>query len=659
LIQDARFAIRGFRRTPGFAVATTLILAIGIGMAAATITVYDAVLLRKLPVVAQDRVVLPRVIDRVGVAVDLFRPQVAALARDAHTMRGVAGVVHFGAVEEPLSDGDRSVVLRITMVSGNFFDVLGTRPHVGRLIGSSDDLAGAKYAMVLSYGAWQRHFGGDSTVVGRQLKWPSAGAPVTVVGVAPPGLDYPRGIDAWIADGAFPGNRMMNVVARLTPTATPATAAAELLAFMRHGDHTTATLVESARPKAETLPQAIVGDVRPALRMLTVAVGLLLLIVCVNIGNLLLSRAAGRSREIAVRRALGASAGDVARQLFVESALLAIAGGLLGLACAEALLRVVLATAPAELPRLDMISLGVAPLLWCAATTLLALFVFGLGPAMVAMRGDLATPLRSDARSGRESRGRRRFRQALVASQVALALVVLACGGLLARSFIRLEHIRLGFEPEHLSFLDVSIQWAQISNSETRANAIYDEIERRLHAVPGVVAVTPSLASPYEVPDAFLQKVTAEDGIAASRDEHPLLPVTIGGPELFRTLGISLVRGRGFLPTESGELAPRVAVVSEATARMLWPNEDPIGKRFRSAYDTSANAWATVVGVAGDVRYRRLKEVQPMLYVPWRQWFWQGHIAIRTNRPVALMQHDLDRAIRAASPYTRLAYARA
>ncbi|MDB4877629.1 MAG: permease [Gemmatimonadetes bacterium] len=655
--QDALFALRGFRRTPGFAIATTLILAIGIGMAAATVTIYDAVLLRRLPVVAQDRVILPRVFDRVGVAVDLFPPQVTALGRDAQSMHGVAGVMHAGAVDNPLLDAGRPVAVRWTTVTGNFFDVLGTRPYLGRLIAMSDDAAGARYVMVLSYAAWTRHFGADSSIVGHQLTSPSYDMPITIIGVAPPGLDYPIGVGGWVANGAFPGVRMMNIVARLSPSATPAGAAAELLEFMRHTDAVTATYVATAKSVSETLPQAIVGDVRPALRMLGISVALLLLIVCVNVGNLLLSRMAGRARELTVRRALGATATDIARQLIVESALLAVAGGVLGFACAEGLLRLVVAAAPPELPRLDMIGLGWAPLAWCAATTLITLAVFGVVPALLATHGDLATPLRSDSRSGGESRGRRRFRHGLVASQVALAMVVLTGGGLLARSFIRLERMRLGYEPEHLSFVQVSLPWGKIGGSYARMNAIYDGIERQLRAVPGVISVTPSLAAPYSLPDLFLMKVTAENGVAATRDEHPLLPLTIGGPELFRTLGISLVRGRGFQAGEGSETSPRVVVVSEATARLLWPGENPIGKRLRAAYDTTARAWATVVGVAADVRYRRLKDIQPVLYTPWRQYVWQGNIAIRTARPLASMQREIERAIHDSNSDTELGYA--
>ncbi|MEP6492163.1 MAG: ADOP family duplicated permease [bacterium] len=648
LMRDVRFAMRGFRRTPGFAVATILILGIGIGMAAATVTVYDAVLLRKLPVIAQDRVVLPRILDKVGVALDVQPPQLAAFNREARTMQGVAGVTHGGANDSPFTDGTRSLMLRMAGVTGNFFDVLNTRPIIGRLIATRDDVTGAPNIMVLSYGAWQRQFHGDSSVVGRRLNSPYYPAPFTIVGVAPPGLDYPAGIEAWIA--ATPaGGGMMNVVARLAPSASPAVAGAELFEFMKR-DPVMRTYMSAARSNATTLPQAIVGDVKPALSMLAAAVGLLLLIVCVNIGNLLLSRAASRSRELAVRRALGASSGDITRQLFVESAVLAVAGGLFGLACAEGLVRAVIVTAPSELPRLDMVRLGGAPLAWCAATTLLTLLVFGLAPALLASGRDLATPLRFDSRSGRESKRSRRFRQTLVASQVALALVVLVGGSLLARSFIRLERIHLGYAPDNLSFLSISISWERLGKSQSRIDAVYDDLSRQLHAVPGVVATSPVLVGPYIAPDMFLTKVVTETGPSASSDRAVLLPVSIGGPELLRTFGIGLIRGREFLPAEVAEGAARVAILSEATARLLWPGQDAIGKRFRSTFDSSATAWVTVVGVADNVRYRRLKEAQPMMYVPWREFAWGGSVAIRTTRPLASMQHELERAVHAANP---------
>jgi putative ABC transport system permease protein len=646
LRNDARIALRGFRRTPGFLVAVTLILGIGIGMAAATVTVYDAVLLRRLPVVAQDRVVLPRVYDKVGVAVDLVPQQITVLAHSARTMGAVAGVMHAGAVESPLDYGERTLLVHWTSVSGNFFDVLGTHPLLGRLIRTDDDVAGAPWVMVLSYGAWQRMFGGDPAVIGRTLSSASyATSAYRIIGVTPPGLDYPAGVDGWVANAPIPGTRLMNVVARLTPSATPDAAAAEVLSIMRTWNET-GKLAATAHAQSATLPQAIVGDVKPALNMLGAAVALLLIIVCVNIGNLMLSRAAGRAREIAVRRALSASSGDIARQLIVESAMLAAIGGGLGFVVAESILRALVKAAPANLPRLDVISLGIAPLLWCAAVTVLTVLLFGVAPAFLAARGDLASPLRFDARSGRESRGQRAFRQSLVAAQVAIALVVLTGGGLLVRSFVRLENIRLGFTPEHLSFLEISMPWDKIGTSYEKTNAMYDALERQVRAVPGVVAVSPSLASPFQLPELFLGKVMTETGPASSESGEPLLPITIGGPDVFRTLGISLLRGRGFLPGEGTETSPRLAVVSHAAARLLFPGEDPVGKRFRSPFDTSARAWVTVVGEADDARYRKLKEVQPIIYLPWRQFFWQGTVAVRTTRPIALMEHELDAAIR-------------
>jgi putative ABC transport system permease protein len=185
-------------------------------------------------------------------------------------------------------------------------------------------------------------------------------------------------------------------------------------------------------------------------------------------------------------------------------------------------------------------------------------------------------------------------------------------------------------------------------------NNLYDDLDRELHAVPGVTAVTPALVGPYVAPDLFLMKVAAETGVTSGDDNHPLMPISVGGPELFRTLGTKLIRGREFLPSEVVEGTPKVAVVSAAAARLLWPDSNPIGKRFRASFDTSANRWITVVGVADDIRYRRLKQAQPLVYVPWRQFTWSAAIAIRTTRPVSSMLRELERAVHAANPTVAL-----
>ncbi len=453
LARDVRVALRGFRHSPTFTVTAVLILGLGIGMAVATWTVFNAVLLRRVPVQDAARIVVPRLLDQTGTVLALDEHDVAQLRHESRTMRLIAGYMHGGAYPFPLMDGDQPLTLAGTQVEGQFFDVLGVRPLMGRLVGPNDD--SLSRVIVLSYDAWQRHFGGDPGIVGHHLRQPLLNATYTVVGVAPPGIDFPAGTEYWEAI-PYP-DQALDLVARLAPNATPAMAREESLDIIKRFDRN-----ESAAPiiggaDARLFTEAVVGNVRPVLVMLLAAVGLLLLIVCINVGNLLLHRATGRVRELALRRALGVTHGDIVRQLFVESALLAVAGGGLGLVTGEIARRALIAAAPAQLPRVDEIRVAGAPVAAAAAMALFATLVFGVVPALVAVRRNPASPLRLDTRSGTSTRQRRSLRHALVGSQVALALILLAGAALLTRSVQRLQSIDLGFRSDHLSVLALSI----------------------------------------------------------------------------------------------------------------------------------------------------------------------------------------------------------
>ncbi|MDF2775839.1 MAG: permease, partial [Geminicoccaceae bacterium] len=373
--QDFRIALRGFRRAPSFTATAILILGIGIGMAVAMFTVFDAVLIRTLPVREQDRIVeLYTYRGDPNADFHLLRgdlPQVAAASR---TMRDIAGVAHWGAASSPYLDGDRSFVLNRAVVTGNFFDVLGARAALGRMLRASDEGPGAAPVMVLSHATWRREFAGDTSVIGRRLVDAFGRTSYEIVGVAPPGLDYPAGAGLWIPPWQPSTNLSVIAVARLAPDASPEAAQTEFFGTMRRlfPDR------EFDGAHVETFTQAVVGDVRPILIVLSAAVGLLLLIACVNVGNLMLLRAASRARELSIRRALGATPGDVARLLVVESGLLGIAGGALGMTCAVALLRLLLAVAPSRLPRTDVIALDSTPLAIALAVTFAAVLVCGV-----------------------------------------------------------------------------------------------------------------------------------------------------------------------------------------------------------------------------------------------------------------------------------------
>jgi putative ABC transport system permease protein len=401
-----------------------------------------------------------------------------------------------------------------------------------------------------------------------------------------------------------------------------------------------------AGAQIRTFPQAVLGDVRPVLRALTAAVILLLLLACVNVGNLVLLRVAARGHELALRRSLGAATGDIVRSLLLESGSLAVAGGMLGFALAVALIRLLVRVAPAGLPRIDVIRLADAPLLIAVGVTLVTVALVGIPPALTALRGDLATPLRGDARSGTETRTGRHVRHWFVGSQVALALVMLAGAGLLAHSLEKLLRIDLGYNADHLSLLWLAIPVTQ-GDADAKFAALLDQVPPALRSLPGVTALTPIAAPPFFGSQIF--NAPWEVAGQAAQAGHPRIPIEAGGSEYFAALGIRLLRGRGFLDSD-GAAAPKVAVVSEGAARLLQIGSDPIGQRIRFAGDTGAGNWRMVVGVTGDMHYRSLREATPAIYLPSRQYFFQGGFAVRTSDPLTTLLPAMRRAVHDANP---------
>jgi predicted permease len=635
ITHDVRIALRGFRRAPSFTVTSLLILAIGIGMAVAMFAVFDAVVVRPLPVTNPDRVVeLYTYKGDPNADYYLLREDLTKVAATSKTMRDVAGIAHWGAPPSPMVDGDRPIVLNRTLVTGNFFNLLGTQPLLGRLIQPSDEAPGAELVIVLSYSAWTKHFARDSTIVGRSLMEPYGRKRYRVIGIARPGLEYPAAVEIWMPVWQPGNNLSVLAVARLAPNATLRSAQAEFLTTMRG----LGAEREYDGVHVETFTQAVVGDVRPILVTLVAAVGLLLLIACVNVGNLLLLRAASRARELSVRRALGATYGDVVRQLVVESGLLGITGGALGLVTALALIKVLLANAPPQLPRADVIGVSGVPIVLAMVVTLVAVLLFGVVPALLASRGELASPLRYDSRAGTETRARRRMRQTLVASQVALALVMLAGAALLGRSLERLQGLSLGYNPDRLSLLNMAFPGDAFTDSagnidQPRLNALGDRVAQAFRGVPGVASVTQMLVPPFMGTGIFVGRLDLPGQTADEIKSNPVYPMEAGGADYFKVFGIPIRRGRGFTEADD-EKAENIAVVSESAAQRIWPNADPIGKRIRF-WSQDTTVYRTVVGVAGDMHYRSLRESTPEIYLPWKQSYWQGSFAIRTSVPLA------------------------
>jgi predicted permease len=389
--------------------------------------------------------------------------------------------------------------------------------------------------------------------------------------------------------------------------------------------------------------------------VLTAAVMLLLLIACLNVGNLLLLRASSRARELAIRRALGATSFDILRQVFVEAIAIAAVGGALGFVIAGALLALLVHVAPSNLPRVDDLQLSGAPVLAALAVTSLAVLVFGLAPALVSARGGFASPLRFGARSGAETRRRRAVRQTLVAVQIALAMVMLGGAALLARSLTRLESQDKGFVSDHLSVLWYSWNAHRDSTSQAMV-ALGDRIVRRVAQIPGVTGAAQIVAPPMLGNGVWVGAYDLEGAQPARENDFPSLPLDVVGPDFFRTLGVPVIRGRAFTEQDDAT-APGVAIASEDAARRLWPGQNPMGKRLRLHGMKPADfgsGWRTVVGIARDTHLRTLRDASPIVYVPSLQYFWQGYVAVRSSVPLASLLPSLRAAGTDEDPDVRL-----
>jgi predicted permease len=661
VIQTARIACRSLGRTPGFAATAVATLALGIGLSVAVFTVAEALLLRKLPFHDQDRLVVlwGQFPDRSSTQWPLELDHGIAFARGTTSLERAAYYAYEGAWPQPIRDGDRITRLRQALVSGDYFGVLGADPILGRTLRLEDDVVGAAPVVVLGHGAWQRHFGGDTGVVGRQIMLHGPGRAYTIVGVMPRGFDWPAGTDFWaplIPARARPDTDSVfahvGVITRLKPGVSPSTVRDELSSYYRRTG--TSDRSRGLQGVVTPLPRLILGDTRPAVLAFAAAALLLLVITCVNVANLLLVRGLTRMREIAVRSALGAAQSRVVSQLLVENALLAAAGGLLGAGVAVAALRTFVAFAPANLPRMDEIQHDATLIAGAVAITAVAMLLFGLAPAILTARVEPQQVLRSGARQSM-SRGSRLASETLVAAQVALAVVVLSGAGLITRSVIALERADLAFDPSRLLIGELAFRFDQVESRDGQL-ALLDRLLPAVRALPGVEAVSPVVAVPFAGPGGWDLAAFAPEGQSAEEaSPGPTLNMEVVVPEYFRTFGIEVLEGRTFTDRDR-EGAPPVIVISRSTARHYWPGESPVGKRV-----SMGRVWAaTVIGVVPDTRYRDLRDARPTVYFALGQApfpFSPLNLAIRTKGAPADLVPALREAITSADPATALASA--
>jgi predicted permease len=597
--RNLRYAVRTLRRNPGFAAVALLTLALGIGANSAIFTVVDAVLLRPLPYAAPEGLVRLSHEDREeGIRDGSFSPPdfEDLAARSTAFERLAAYFYSPGQSGMNLRGSGEPLRLETAFVSREFFPALGVAAEAGRTLAPDENTPGSDRVVVISHRLWRSRFGEDRAIVGRRVSLD--GEPFTVVGVMPPSFEYPaRQTDVWvplslIGEDDIPrqrGLRWLSVFGRLRDGATLESARTETDAILRQ--------IAEAHPESNegwttaglrSLRDEVVGDVRPVLLVLLGAVGLVLLIACANLANLLLVRGTARSREIAIRGALGAERGHLVRQMMTESLVIAVLGGVLGLVLAVWGVDVLTALAGDALPRRDALAPNARVLAFTLAVSLLTGLVFGLLPALRSSRVAIGAVLRG-GRGDTDGRERQGVRSALVVAEVALAVVLLVGGGLMLRSLWKLVNVDPGFRSENVLALSVTLDDGLDPAVRFRRR---DRIIDRISELPGVVAVGGSKTMPLHGGGEPVEFTLPERPGTAF---HPDAGTFLVTPGYFRALRIPLRRGRGF--TDADTIRP-VLIVSESMARRLWPGEDPVG---RSLQLTPA-VGAEVVGVVADVR---------------------------------------------------------
>jgi predicted permease len=608
--------MRNKRALPLTAIAT---LALGIGASVAVITVAETLLLRPLPVANEERLALlwGETPDGKFANVPLTLSELESFQRQARTLDRVAYHTFWGASPVAFRAGDQPLQLDVALVSGNYFDVIGARPALGRTLGVADDVKGAAPALVLGHYTWRQRFGGDSSVIGRTLTLATTGRAYQVVGVMPPGLDYPRGTDVWAPLTAYSSAEgfheiaigELDIVARLTDGATLAQAASELTNFF-------ATLPaggfgSEARGVAHGFRDLVLGDARPAMRIVLLASILLLVVACINVANLQLVRALGRASELVVRAALGASRAQLVRHQLREAVVLSIGGGLVGVAFAAILVRLFLAFAPAGLPRVDEISLDATMLLAALGVSAFAVVAAGLAPALFALRVDAGDALRSGTRHS-DGRRLRLTGELLVGTQVALAVVALASAGLVGRSLANLYRIDMAFDSVRLTVAELVLRRDVIGGRDQQAELV-SRIVTRIEAMPGVTGVTPVLNVPFIAGGGGIDgRISIPGQTTDERAKNPVVNMEVVSPSYFTVLGVPVLRGRPFTDDDRVGSTP-VAIVSASTARALWPDREAVGRQL------GPNGEFTVVGVIPDLRYRELEDARPSVYFPLAQ----------------------------------------
>jgi len=633
--QDVRYALRTLLKSRGFTIVAVLTLALGIGANVATFSVVYAVLLRPLPFAHPEQLV--RVFDDlrgpndkdVGMSV----PELWDLQERSGVFEEISAVISSNSA---VAGGDRAVRAESLVTSPDYFTLLGAKPELGRVYTPQDAVPGFLEPVVISNGFWRRYYGSDPKIIGRKMRLDSD--IYTIVGVMPPGFRHPgptldTDVEVWVATGfnatPFPvppvrSQRFISgAIARLKPGLTVAQAQAQLDAYVSQlsrqypGDYPAAA---AWALRIVPIEEDLVGPQRTELFTLLGAVGLVLLIACVNIANLLLARSSGRRREIAIRLAMGASRGRLVSQLLTESTLLALLSGVFALVTVVFLKNAILTLAPPDLPRLNEVEISAAVLVFAFLLSLLTGVLFGLVPALQAANPNQVENLREGSRGSGLGRRHTRLSRVLAVAEIALSIVLLAGAGLLLRSFWRVLEVRPGFNPLHLNTVQI---WIPISNNpandpysvDDKRGELLLELYRRVSALPGVEQASISGNDTLPMNSGRNFSPFSIQGRPAESERSPVADIAVVDSYYFRTMEIPLLAGRNFTSSDTNKTQP-VAVIDQALARQYWRDQNPLGQQVKFNLGRGAQG-VTIVGVVGDIKSDGFESPNvPHLYVP-------------------------------------------
>jgi predicted permease len=678
LVFDLRFVLRQLRKSPGFAITAVLMLAFGIGATTAIFSIVEGVLLRPLPFPDSNRLmVLSDKLEGADIGgngeAGVTVPDIRAYSRDTKSFEALGGYTYSGY--ELSGAGEATQVNAVRMTPG-VFAALGVQPQLGRFFTADED-EHSQQVVVLSYATWKNRFNANPQILGAKILLDRK--PYIVIGVMPRTFEFPlvtgqlNRTELWVpmsfrADELLPqsgANWSYAMVGRLKPGVTPAQAQSDAQRVAVEIMKGYPAMMASLRISSVVRPlqEETVEQTRPLLRTLFLAVAVVLLIACVNLAGIMLVRAIRRQREVAVRLALGASAYALLRQTILESLVLSVSGGLLGLLAAGMALKLGRSLLPESLPRISEISLN-----WDVIGFALLLAVFtgllcGLAPAFAALRTNVNGTLKEGGRSGTTGGGHARLRSALVVAEIAIALVLLAASGLLLRSFEKMRSVDLGFRPDHVATASYSLPQKQYS-TQASIDAFNDDLVRRLKQIPGVESV--ALADLIPASGNNSNQTFVVDGYVPPKGA----PMNLATPshsigDYFQTMGIHLLRGRTFTEADKAG-APLVMIVNRKLAQHYWPNQDPIGKRIRIGTQEMQTPWLTVVGEVEDVKLGAPEDPsKEEYYGPVAQEEDSfgalanpatdlngngGYVLVRTALPPEQMENELRATVRAIDP---------